>query len=91
MSDTPRLMIAAQPTRGLDIGSTAAVHEALIGLRDRGGGVLLLSLDLTEVFTIADRIVVLRQGRIVGETTTADADIDRIGSWMSGVEQEVRP
>ena len=62
-----------------------------IGLRDRGGGVLLLSLDLTEVFTVADRIVVLRQGRIVGETTTAEADIDRIGSWMSGVEQEARP
>ena len=83
-------MIAAQPTRGLDIGSTGAVHEALIGLRDHGAAVLLLSLDLTEVFTIADRIVVFRQGRIVGETTAADADIDRIGSWMSGVDQEAR-
>ena len=55
LARAPRLMIAAQPTRGLDIGSTAAVHEALIGLRDQGGAVLLLSLDLTEVFTIADR------------------------------------
>lgn len=90
LARAPRLMIAAQPTRGLDIGSTVAVHEALIGLRDRGSAVLLLSLDLTEVFTIADRIVVLRQDRIVGETTTADADIDRIGSWMSGVDQEAQ-
>ena len=90
LSRAPRLMIAAQPTRGLDIGSTGAVHEALIGLRDHGAAVLLLSLDLTEVFTIADRIVVFRQGRIVGETTAADADIDRIGSWMSGVDQEAR-
>ncbi|MFZ2103030.1 MAG: ABC transporter ATP-binding protein [Oricola sp.] len=90
LSRAPRLMIAAQPTRGLDIGSTAAVHEALIGLRDRGGAVLLLSLDLTEVFTISDRIVVFRQGRIVGETSTADADVDRIGRWMSGVDQEAR-
>ncbi|MCI5078640.1 ABC transporter ATP-binding protein [Oricola sp.] len=91
LSRAPRLMIAAQPTRGLDIGSTAAVHEALIGLRDAGGGVLLLSLDLNEVFTIADRIVVFRQGRIVGETTTANADIDQIGRWMSGVDQESKP
>ncbi|WP_346911689.1 hypothetical protein [uncultured Roseibium sp.] len=88
LARAPRLMIAAQPTRGLDIGSTAAVHEALIGLRDQGGAVLLLSLDLTEVFTIADRIVVFRQGRVVGETSTADADIDQIGRWMSGVDQE---
>ncbi len=66
LARSPRLMIPAQSTRGLDIGSTAAVHEALIGLRDNGGAVLLLSLDLTEVFIIADRI----------------------GSWMSGVEQE---
>ncbi len=87
LARAPRLMIAAQPTRGLDIGSTAAVHEALIGLRDRGAAVLLVSLDLNEVFTIADRIVVFRQGRIVGETSTADADADRIGGWMSGVER----
>lgn len=91
LARAPRLMIAAQPTRGLDIGSTAAVHEALIGLRDQGGAVLLLSLDLTEVFTIADRIVVFRQGRVVGETSTADADIDQIGRWMSGVDQEAQP
>tara|TARA_R110000751_G_scaffold259709_3_gene358999 strand:- start:36276 stop:37880 length:1605 start_codon:yes stop_codon:yes gene_type:complete len=91
LARAPRLMIAAQPTRGLDIGSAAAVHQALIGLRDSGGGVLLLSLDLNEVFTIADRIVVFRQGRIVGETSTAEADTDQIGRWMSGVEQEERP
>ena len=90
LARAPRLMIAAQPTRGLDIGSTAAVHEALIGLRDQGGGVLLLSLDLTEVFTIADRIVVFRQGRIVGETSTAEADVDQIGRWMSGVDREAQ-
>lgn len=90
LARAPRLMIAAQPTRGLDIGSAAAVHEALIGLRDRGGAVLLLSLDLTEVFSIADRIVVFRQGRIVGETSTADADLDRIGSWMSGIDEETQ-
>ena len=88
LARAPRLMIAAQPTRGLDIGSTAAVHQALIGVRDRGAAVLLLSLDLTEVFTIADRIVVMRQGRIVGETATGTADVDQIGRWMSGISQD---
>ncbi|GAA2229121.1 ABC transporter ATP-binding protein [Herbiconiux moechotypicola] len=87
LARAPRLMIAAQPTRGLDIASTTAVHEALVGLRDRGSAVLLVSLDLTEVFTIADRIVVVRGGRIVGETSTGAADVDRIGAWMSGAEE----
>ena len=91
LARAPRLMIAAQPTRGLDIGSTAAVHEALIGLRDRGGAVLLISFDLNEVFTIADRIVVFRQGRIVGETSTTEANIDRIGSWMADAQPQGVP
>ena len=84
LARAPRLMVAAQPTRGLDIGSTAAVHHALVKLREAGSAVLLFSLDLSEVFTIADRILVLRGGRIAGETTTAEADIDQIGHWMSG-------
>jgi simple sugar transport system ATP-binding protein len=84
LARAPRLLIAAQPTRGLDIAATTAVHEALLALRDSGAAVLLLSLDLTEVFAMADRIVVLRMGRIVGESGIADADPDRIGSWMTG-------
>ena len=85
----PRIVIAAQPTRGLDVGSTAAVHHALIELRERGRAVLLLSLDLNEVFTIADRIVVFRRGRVVGETTTTDANVEQIGRWMSGTGEGV--
>ncbi|MCU1478304.1 MAG: Heme transporter ATP-binding protein [Subtercola sp.] len=84
LARAPRLMIAAQPTRGLDIASTTAVHEALLALRDRGSAVLLLSLDLTEVFTVADRIAVIRGGRIVGESPIATADATQIGQWMSG-------
>jgi general nucleoside transport system ATP-binding protein len=88
LARAPRLMIAAQPTRGLDIASTTAVHEALVGLRDRGSAVLLVSLDLTEVFTVSDRIVVLRGGRVVGEIATDLADPDRIGVWMSGASPD---
>lgn len=84
LARAPRLMIAAQPTRGLDIASTTAVHAALLALRDRGSAVLLLSLDLTEVFTVADRIAVIRGGRIVGLSPIATADAAQIGEWMSG-------
>ncbi|OJV93957.1 MAG: hypothetical protein BGO47_00545 [Microbacterium sp. 67-17] len=84
LARAPRLMIAAQPTRGLDIASTTAVHEALMKLRAAGAGVLLLSLDLTEVFAISDRIVVIRQGVLVGEVATDRADPERLGAWMSG-------
>jgi simple sugar transport system ATP-binding protein len=84
LARAPRLMLAAQPTRGLDIAATTAVHEALLALRSKGSAVLLLSLDLTEVFTIADRIVVIRGGRIVGQSPIATADATQIGQWMSG-------
>ena len=84
LAHAPRIMIAGQPTRGLDIASTTAVHAALLDLRDSGAAVLLVSLDLSEVFRVADRLVVMRDGRIVGQTDIADADVERIGTWMSG-------
>lgn len=84
LARAPRLLIAAQPTRGLDVGSTDAVHGALLDLRSAGSGILLVSLDLAEVLAISDRMVVLRGGRVVGETATAGADLDVVGGWMSG-------
>lgn len=87
LAHAPRLMVAGQPTRGLDIASTTAVHRALLDLRDTGAAVLLVSLDLSEVFRIADRLVVMRAGRIVGETAVAEADVERIGTWMSGASR----
>ncbi|MBY5972680.1 ABC transporter ATP-binding protein [Ferrimonas balearica] len=86
LARSPRLMVAAQLTRGLDIGSASAVHHALLGLRERGAAVLLLSLDLAEVFALADRLVVLRKGQIAGAMTAAEFDIDQIGRWMSGAQ-----
>jgi simple sugar transport system ATP-binding protein len=83
LARAPRLMIAAQPTRGLDVGATHAVHSELAGLRDAGAGVLLISLDLGEVLGLADRVVVLSGGRVVGETTAAEADLDTLGRWMT--------
>jgi simple sugar transport system ATP-binding protein len=84
LSRLPQLLIAAQPTRGLDIGATAFVHDQLAALRAGGAAVLLVSLDLAEVVAVSDRIVVLYGGRIAGEVRSAEADIDRLGAWMTG-------
>ncbi len=80
----PRLIIAAQPTRGLDVGATAFVHEELVALRDAGCAVLLVSLDLAEITAVADRIVVLRDGRVAGEALGGAADAAVLGGWMTG-------
>jgi general nucleoside transport system ATP-binding protein len=81
---SPRLMIAAQPTRGLDVGATAFVHQELSDLRDAGCAVLLVSLDLTEIMAIADRILVMHGGRIVGEGRPGEIDDMQLGRWMTG-------
>jgi simple sugar transport system ATP-binding protein len=91
LARAPRLLIAAQPTRGLDVGSTSAVHRALLDLRAGGSAILLPSLDLAEVFAIADRLVVLRKGQIVGRMTAAQFEIDQIGRWMSGSQGDPAP
>ncbi|MDY6861334.1 MAG: ATP-binding cassette domain-containing protein, partial [Pseudomonadota bacterium] len=91
LARAPRLLIAAQPTRGLDVGSTSAVHRALLDLRAGGSAILLPSLDLAEVFAIADRLVVLRKGQIVGRMTAAQFEIDQIGRRMSGSQGDPAP
>jgi ABC-type uncharacterized transport system ATPase subunit len=84
VSRRPAVMVAAQPTRGLDMAATAFVHEELARLRAEGCGVLLVSLDLAEVLSVSDRVVVMRGGRIVGEGRSDDLDIAELGAWMTG-------
>src|SRR4029077_1022197 len=79
-----RLVIAAQPTRGLDVGSTEAVHQRLLAARTSGSAVLLVSAELDEILTLADRIVVLYRGRIVADLPAASADRSAIGLLMAG-------
>jgi simple sugar transport system ATP-binding protein len=79
-----RVVVAVNPTQGLDIGAAAAVRSALLGARDRGMGVLLISADLDEVLEIADRILVLYGGEIVGECRAVDAERDDLGLLMGG-------
>ena len=67
VSRDPKILIAAQPTRGVDVGAIEAIHRRLVAERDEGRGILLISLELDEVLSLADRILVISGGRIVGE------------------------
>jgi general nucleoside transport system ATP-binding protein len=80
----PAFLIAAQPTRGLDVGAIEFVHEQLLGLRERGVAILLVSYELEELASLADRILVMYEGRIVLETAGDEADWTAIGLAMTG-------
>ncbi len=80
----PTVLVASQPTRGLDVGACQYVYAQLRALREAGSGVLLVSEDLDELIGIADRIVVLSGGRLVGELTAADATREALGVLMTG-------
>jgi simple sugar transport system ATP-binding protein len=89
-SGKPKVLVAASPTRGLDVGAIESVHNYLNEAAANGVGVLLLSEDLDEILTLADRIAVVYEGRIVGETTRAQANVEEIGLQMAGGEDPRR-
>ena len=80
----PRLIVAAHPTYGLDIGATAQVHRLLLAQRTAGAGLVLVSEDLDEILALSDRVTVLFEGRIVGTFDAADAKREKIGLLMAG-------
>jgi ABC-type uncharacterized transport system ATPase subunit len=83
----PRVLVAAQPTRGLDVGAIEYVHKRLVAARDEGKAVLLVSLELEEVLSLSDRILVFYEGRVVGEYGP-DASEDEVGVAMTGGRRE---
>ena len=85
ITEHAKLVLAAQPTRGLDIGATQFVRERLLQHREKGGGVLLISADLEEILELSDRIAVLYNGKIVGILDRDEADVHRIGLYMGGI------
>lgn len=87
-SGRPSLMIAVHPTRGLDVGATEAVHKILINQRDAGAAILLISEDLDELMSLSDRLIVMYEGRVVGEMPAEGADIQTIGLMMAGTKVE---
>ncbi|NPV85561.1 MAG: ABC transporter ATP-binding protein [Anaerolineae bacterium] len=86
ISSTPALMIAVQPTRGLDVGAIEGVQRLLLAQREAGAAILLISEELEELLSLSDRIYVIYEGQIMGEV--ADGDIEKIGLMMTGVRQE---
>ncbi|MCX5514022.1 heme ABC transporter ATP-binding protein [Kaistia algarum] len=84
LSREPSVVIAVQPTRGLDIGATAFVHQQLLAQRARGAAIVLVSTELDEVLALSDRIVVMFAGRIVGSMLRRDVTLDRLGAMMTG-------
>jgi len=84
MSTTPKVMIAMQPTRGLDVGAIEAVHGLLLLEREQGAAVLLISEELDEIMSLADRLVVIYEGQIMGEMSAQEANLEKIGLMMAG-------
>jgi simple sugar transport system ATP-binding protein len=83
--DDARVLVVCSPTRGLDVGAVEAVHRLLDGARAAGKAILLISEDLDEVMTLADRVAVLYRGRIVLEQRGSDADLEAVGMAMAGM------
>ncbi|NJM08520.1 ATP-binding cassette domain-containing protein, partial [Candidatus Gracilibacteria bacterium] len=84
-----KLLVASQPTRGIDVGSIEFIHQQIVRKRDEGVAVLVVSAELDEILALSDRIAVMNQGRIVATIPAAEADRERLGLLMGGVASEV--
>ncbi|MCI9214735.1 MAG: ABC transporter ATP-binding protein [Oscillospiraceae bacterium] len=84
----PELLIAVQPTRGLDVGAIEYIHKQLVAQRDAGKGVLLVSLELDEVMNVSDRILVMYEGEIVGEFDPKTVTVEELGLYMAGSKRK---
>ncbi len=81
----PELLLVGQPTRGVDIGAIEFIHQQIVELRDRGKAVLLVSVELEEILSLADRITVMFDGQITGERLAADTNENELGMLMAGI------
>ena len=82
------LLVAVQPTRGLDVGAIENIHRSLIERRDAGDAVLLVSLELEEVMNVSDRILVMYEGEIVGELDPKKTTSEELGLYMAGAKRK---
>ena len=91
-SHDPKVLLAAQPTRGIDIGATEFIHQQLLKMRDEGKAILLISSELSEVKGLTDRIIVMHNGQIVGAFKSDEVEFNELGLYMSGAKKmEVIP
>ena len=87
----PELLVAVQPTRGLDVGAIEYIHNQLIAQRDKGKAVLLISLELDEVMDVSDRILVMYEGRLVGQFDPKKITVEELGLYMAGAKKKDVP
>jgi general nucleoside transport system ATP-binding protein len=85
MSRPLKVLIASQPTRGVDVGSIEFIHKRIVEARDRGTAVVIVSTELDEIYALSDRIAVMYDGRIVG-TVTPDTPREQLGLMMAGAD-----
>jgi simple sugar transport system ATP-binding protein len=88
LSGTPEVLVAAQPTRGVDIGAAEYIHKRLIEQRDQNTAILMISEDLDEVFGVSDRVIVMYEGKIMGIVDPKTASREEVGLMMAGVSQD---
>ena len=84
----PDLIIASQPTTGLDVGATESIRKLLLKNRERGAAILLISTDLDEIISLSDRIAVMYEGQIIGIMDTEKAQLNEIGLMMGGIKKQ---
>ena len=84
----PDLLVAVQPTRGLDVGAIEYIHKQIVAERDKGKAVLLVSLELDEVMNLSDRILVMYEGEIVGEFDPKTTTVEELGLYMAGAKKQ---
>jgi simple sugar transport system ATP-binding protein len=85
LSGLPRALLVSQPTRGVDVGAAQYIHRRLLEQRERGTAILIISEDLDEVLALADRIVVMYEGSIIGEADPRTTTREAVGLMMAGV------
>ena len=85
LNENPKVLLVGQPTRGVEIGAIEFIHQRLIDMRDKGAAILLVSVELEEVLSLSDRIVVMFDGNIVGEKINKDVTDRELGLLMAGV------
>ena len=83
----PKLLVAVQPTRGLDVGAIEFIHKQIVKHRDAGNAILLVSLELEEVMSLSDRILVMYEGEIVGELNPKQTTVEELGLYMAGAKR----
>jgi ABC-type uncharacterized transport system ATPase subunit len=84
----PKVLLIGQPTRGVDIGAIEFIHRRLVALREAGVGIILVSVELEEIMSLSDRILVMCGGRVTGERRSEATDANDLGLLMAGIDSE---